>query len=421
MKAQAVRLHGKNDLRLEEVELPSIEEDEILVEIVSDSICMSTYKTVLQGAAHKRVHEDVAEHPAIVGHELAGNILEVGTKYRGVYVPGMRFTIQPALKYKGTAWGPGYSYEYCGGDTTYCILPHEVMDCNCLLEYTGDAYYKASLAEPMSCNIGAFHSAYHTTPGVYRHDMGIKEGGKLALVGAAGPMGLGGLAYALNCDRRPSLVVLADIAEDRLARAEKLFPPEKILREKGIELHFVNTGEVDDPIRALRDFTGGAGYDDVFCYAPVSSVVTMSSSILGFDGCLSFFAGPTDKNFSAELNYYDVHYNSTHLFGTSGGNTDDMVEFLDLASRGEIDPSFMVTHIGGLGAVVETTCNLPKIPGGKKLIYTHTDLPLIALADLRDMEPEDARFGELADIVDDHDGLWSPEAERYLLANWADK
>ena len=77
MKAKAVRLHGANDLRLEEFELPEIKDDEILVKVVSDSVCMSTYKCAILGTAHKRVHEDVADHPAIMGHEMAGDIIKV--------------------------------------------------------------------------------------------------------------------------------------------------------------------------------------------------------------------------------------------------------------------------------------------------------------------------------------------------------
>lgn len=134
-------------------------------------------------------------------------------------------------------WSPGYSYEFCGGDATYCILPAEVLECGCLLEYTGEAYYQASLAEPMSCSIGAFRAAYHTQMGVYTHEMGIKEGGKLAIVAGAGPMGLGALTYALHCDRKPGLVV-ADINQDRLDRAEHLFPPAEIKAETGIDLLF---------------------------------------------------------------------------------------------------------------------------------------------------------------------------------------
>ncbi len=88
--------------------------------------------------------------------------------------------------------------------------------------------------------------------------------------------------------------------------------------------------------------------------------------------------------------------------GTTGGNTADMIESLELTASGRIDPAVMVTHIGGLDAAAETTLNLPKIPGGKKLIYTHLTMPLTALTDLRAKGAEDARFTALADIVDAH-------------------
>ena len=83
------------------------------------------------------------------------------------------------------------------------------------------------------------------------------------------------------------------------------------------------------------------------------------------------------------MNFYEVHYGSTHVMGTTGGNTADEVESLELTAAGRIDPAVMVTHIGGLDAAAETTLNLPKIPGGKKLIYTHISMPLTALTDLR--------------------------------------
>lgn len=422
MKARGVRLHAANDLRLEEFELPEITDDEILVKVVSDSICMSTYKCAILGTDHKRVHEDVAEHPAIMGHEFAGDIVQVGKNHQDKFKPGMKFTLQPALNYKGTMWSPGYSYEFFGGDTTYCVIPAEVMELGCLLEYKGRAYYEASLAEPMSCSIGAFHAAYHTHMGVYKHEMGIKEGGNLAIMAGAGPMGLGALTYALHRDVRPSRVVVADVNQERLDRAEELFPVAEY-KEMGIALHFVNTGKYDDPVAVLRDITGGAGYDDVFCYAPVAAVVQQCSDILGRDGCLNFFAGPTDKKFSATMNFYDVHYNSTHVMGTTGGNTADMIESLELTAAKRINPAVMVTHIGGLNAAAETTLNLPKIPGGKKLIYTHLTMPLIALEDLRKRGEElgDTRYTALADIVDAHKGLWCPEAEEYLLANFIEE
>ncbi len=416
MEAKAVRLHGAGDLRLDTFTLPEITDDEILVKIVSDSICMSTYKCATLGTKHKRVHDDVAEHPAIVGHELAGDIVQVGKNHQDTFKPGMKFTLQPALNYKGTMWSPGYSYEFCGGDATYCIIPKEVMEVGCLLPYEGEAYYEASLAEPMSCSIGAFNATYHTKMGVYTHEMGIKKDGKLAIMAGAGPMGLGALSYALNRDVRPALVVVTDINEERLQRAESLFPVAEA-KAKGISLHFVNTAKVEDPVKTLLEITDNTGYDDVFCYAPVEEVLKQSSAILGRDGCLNFFAGPTDTEFSAPINFYDIHYNSTHVMGTTGGNTDDMLESLRLTAEGRINPATMVTHVGGLDCVVETTLNLPKIPGGKKLIYTHLSMPLVDITKFREhaAKVNDDRFVTLAEIVEKHNNLWNLEAERFLL------
>ncbi|MGX8700793.1 zinc-binding dehydrogenase [Caproiciproducens sp.] len=416
MKTKALRLYGASDLRLEKFELPEIKEDEILVKVVSDSICMSTYKCAILGEKHKRVPANVAQHPTIMGHEFAGDIIKVGKMHQDKFRPGMKFTLQPALNYKGTMWSPGYSYEFFGGDATYCIIPHEVMELGCLLEYRGKAYYEASLAEPMSCSIGAFHACYHTKMGVYHHEMGIKEGGSLALLAGAGPMGLGALTYALHSDRRPSTVTVTDINEDRLTRARALFSAGEAKRD-GIELHFVNTSDMENPAVELKKLAGG-GYDDVFAYAPVPSVVELASAVLGRDGCLNFFAGPTDSNFSAKMNFYDVHYNSTHVMGTTGGNTADMLESLELTAAGRINPAVMVTHIGGLDSAGETTLNLPKIPGGKKVIYTHIEMPLTAISDFREKGKEDERFAVLADIVEANNGLWCGKAEEYLLRKW---
>ena len=75
MKTTAIRLYGKKDLRMEEFELPQIKENEILAKVVSDSLCMSSYKASTQGTDHKRIPADVAENPIIIGHEFAGELV----------------------------------------------------------------------------------------------------------------------------------------------------------------------------------------------------------------------------------------------------------------------------------------------------------------------------------------------------------
>ena len=418
MKTKAVRLHGKEDLRLEEFELPQIKEDEILAKVVCDSICMSSYKSSHQGAEHKRVPDDIAEHPTIIGHEFAGEIVEVGDKWKSSFKPGDKFSIQPALTYEGGPVGvlsaPGYSYQYIGGDATYVVIPNEVMEQGCLLPYKGEGFYPASLSEPLSCVIGAMHACYHTTPGSYVHSMEIKENGRLALLAGVGPMGLACINYVLHReDRHPSVFVVTDIDQARLDRAAGLYSKE-FAASKGIDLRYVNTAKCEDPVLELKSITGGEGYDEVIVMAPVPAVVEQADSILGFDGCLNFFSGPSKPDFKAPFNFYNVHYSSTHVVGTSGGNTDDMKEALELMGRG-MDPAGLVTHIGGLNAVIDTTLNLPAIPGGKKLIYTHIDLPLVAIQDFEELGKTDVFFADLAKICKAHNGLWSLEAEEYLM------
>lgn len=416
MKTKAVRLYGKRDLRLEEFELPEMKEDEILARVISDSICMSSHKAALQGADHKRVPDDVAINPTMIGHEFAGVILDVGEKWKHKFKSGQKFSIQPAMAHTGTLNAPGYSYRYIGGDATHIIIPGIVMEADCLLNYDGEAFFPASLSEPMSCIVGAFNASYHVPPGTYRHEMGIRDGGKMAILAGVGPMGLGAIDLALHHERKPSLLVVTDIDDSRLARAACLFPPEKAAND-GVRLVYVNTAKTPEPVKSLREITGGTGYDDVFVFAPVKQVVEQADAILGFDGCFNFFAGPTNTEFRAEINFYNIHYSFTHIMGTSGGNTDDMRESLRLMAEGRINPAVMITHVGGLDAVVDTTLNLPHIPGGKKLIYTNISMPLVSLYGLKEKGRDDPFYAGLHEIVSKNDYIWSLEAERYLLAN----
>lgn len=416
MKTTAVRMYGKKDLRLESFELPPIEEDEILAHIVSDSICMSSYKAAIQGSDHKRVPDNINTNPIIMGHEFCGEILEVGKKWQDQFKAGDRFVVQPALNDPENIYAaPGYSFEYIGGNATHVIIPSIVMELNCLLKYEGDAFFAGSLAEPVSCIVGGFNVNYHTKPGNYEPKMGIVEGGNMALMAGAGPMGLGAIDFAIHSDRKPGLLVVTDIDQERLDRAATIYTIEEAAKNN-VELHYLDTSGIENVPALLMSFTKEEkGYDDVYVYAPVREVLEDAGKIMGYDACLNFFAGPTDPNFTALFNFYDVHYNSIHVAGNTGGTTDDIIESLDYMSRGLIDPSSMITHIGGLDAAIETTLNLPDIPGGKKLLYTNISMPLTALEDFAKLGKDDPLFAELDKLVQANNGLWSLDAERYLL------
>ncbi len=415
---RALRLYGEGDLRLEDFSLPQLNPSDVLVRIFCDSVCMSTYKLLNQGDRHKRVIANLAKQPIIVGHEFCGEIVAVGTDRKEEFHPGQKFIALPVRK-DGAIEAPGYSYEYIGGASTLGVFHSDLIDNGCFLPFQGSAFFLGALTEPYACVIGAFKANYHCQRGSYQHQMGIRPGGLCALLAGSGPMGLAAIDYAINGDTTPSVLVVSSRNREKLARAMRLFPPEEA-EKKGITLHYV-IGDTVEAERQLLQICEGQGFDDIFIFAPDKALVESADRLLGQDGCLNFFAGPSDAKFSVNFNFYKAHYSGTHLVGTSGGSGEDVAEAIRLMELGRIRPEVLVTHIGGLSSAADSVRNLPNLPGGKKLHYTQIDLPLIAIDELEalasDDSPNQKLYKALAECVSQHAGLWNAEAEKILLSH----
>lgn len=409
MKTKAIRLYGENDLRLEEFELRDINEGEILIKIICDSVCMSTYKTAKQGEKHIRVPNNVSNSPIIVGHEFCAEIVKVGKRWENQYSVGEKIIIPPALGYMGMNT-IGYSFGEIGGDSTYGIVYEHIIENGYLIKFNSDAFYKGSIIEPASCVLRGYKGTHHLYGDNFIN--GLKQNGKVAILAGCGPMGLEAIDIVLSSDRNPSLVLVTDINIERLERAKSLFEGKAV--NKNIKLVFSSATTKEELIK----HSYGEGFDDVFVYAPSSELIELADSLLTFDGCLNFFAGPIDKNLKANVNFYDIHYSQHHFSGTSGSTVEDIKETAQMISENKINPAVMITHIGGLNAVIDTTLNLPKIPGGKKLIYTHINLPLTPLSDFEKLGKNDYRYKKLFEITCNNNGIWSTEAEKYLLENF---
>lgn len=403
MKAISVNLYGKRDLRLESTELPPIRDDEVLAEVVTDTMCMSSWKLLEAGANHKKAPDDLATNPVMLGHEFCGRILQVGASWADRFSVGQRVIVQPALP-REHPFVPGYSYRYIGGDSTAVIVPREVIELDCLIPFEGQAYYEGSLCEPLSCVISAFDAQIHLIPHTYTPVSGIKQGGSLLLIGGTGPMGLLAVDYALHADRRPGTLVVTGRGEEKLRRARRLYPSDEV------DVHFVNVSgmSIAEQAETLRRL-GGGGFDDIISMVSVRDVLAMAGELLNRDGCLNQFAGPQDASFTVPVNFYDVHHNLTRVVGNSGGTPDSAAQAAKLVAEGRLDVAKVVTHVLGLDAAAETTQSQPGIGGGKKLVYTHKAFDRI---DLDAVDPQTP----LGRILAAHEGLWSPEAEEWILA-----
>ena len=447
MKAKAWRLYGAADARLEDIELEGAGEEGIVVELVTNTICLSDYKGMSLGTGHKRVPRDIATRPTMFGHEVSGIVREVGTKWKDQFKVGQHVGLQPSLNIPGHELETvGYAWHTIGGETTHVYLPSIVMEMGCLLPYEGDAFFKCSLAEPISCIVSGFRTNYHNAFCSHDLEVGIVDKGTMLLMAGCGAMGLGCIDIACHSpEKRPRRLVVTDIDDGRLSRAATIFGLGKFERfegfekfEKsiaawgnvnGVEVVFVNTRDVEDPVTLLKSFnladdaradnptSTGGGYDDIFLMAAAPALITQCSDLLGFGGCLNFFAGPTNQKLMAEFNFYNVHYLMHHVVANSGGDVKDMADSVEWIGKGYLHPEVMITHVGGLDSAADATLNMLKVPGGKRLVYTHVRMPMTAIEDFAKLGATDPFYAELARICAQNHGLWCKEAEDYLLAN----
>ena len=176
MKVKGVRLYGVKDIRLEEFEIPEIAEDEILLKIECNGIAVSTLKEITLAQRHLRVPKNIKKNPVLIGHEFSGTIAKVGTRWKEDYQEGKQFVLVPEIPHQIES--PGYSYPYFGGAATYCIIPADVIEKGCLLQYEADSFYELAQAQALYSIVGSFHSNYHSKEGTHDHISGIKEGKK---------------------------------------------------------------------------------------------------------------------------------------------------------------------------------------------------------------------------------------------------
>ena len=307
MNTKAVRIYGVKDLRLEEFELPTMKDDEIEARIVTDSLCMSTYKVSNQGEKHKKLPNDLKNHPVIMGHEFCGVITKVGEKWKHLYKPGDCFVAQPNLG-RADTFSLGYSFPYVGGEATNVVIMNEAIEKGCLLPYKGEGFFEGALVEPLSCIVAGFKANFHLRDrNDYDHTMGIKEGGALAILGGTGPMGFLAIDYAIHNDRRPKHLVVTGRTQSKLDMAKRLYPVEEAAKY-GVTLTYVLTADEDDIVEELKALTPDAkGFDDIFLMAAKERLVTQAEQLLAYDGCLNFFAGPADSKFASTINFYNIN------------------------------------------------------------------------------------------------------------------
>lgn len=314
--------HGVGDIRVEEVDEPAFGEDEALLRVRAASICGTDLRIYTSGH-----HKILPGAPRILGHELAGEVVAVGSNVKGLS-PGMRVGIAPNM---GCGTCPqcirGYSnlcpnYEAFGisldgAFAEYMRLPASTI-CQGNIVPLPDAlsYEEAALNEPFSCCYSGSRAC------------AIGPGDTVLIMGA-GPIGIMHLFLARLSGART--VIISEMIQDRLAQA----------LDFGADLA-VNPGE-GDLHAAVLDATNGRGADVIIVAAPSPVAQEGALDLAAIGGRINFFGGlPKGQEF-IRFNSNRVHYKQLVITGTTGSNNSQYRTTLEILGSRRVDLSPLIS------------------------------------------------------------------------------
>ena len=320
----ALRFYAPEDLRLEDVPEPTCGTDEVKIRVKNCSTCGTDVKI------RKNGHQNLAP-PRIIGHEIAGEVVEVGSGVAGDWKPGDRVQVIAAVPCgkchecrKG--WmavcqnQTSVGYQYDGGFAEYMIVPREVLAVDGMNRIPdGVGFAEASAAEPFACAINA------------QEQLGIEPGDDVVIFGA-GPIGCMHVRIARGV-HGAGRIILVDINSERLKMSADAVKPDVV----------INASEVNI-VEEILKLTGGRGADVIITATPANITQEQAVSMAARNGRISFFGGLPKTNPTITLDSNLVHYRQLHIHGANGSAPEHNRRALDYIASGEVPVADLITR-----------------------------------------------------------------------------
>lgn len=324
---KAARLFGIDDIRTTEVPKPDIGPGEVLVRVRAALICGTDVRMLRNGAKVS---------PLTLGHEIAGEIAEVGRDVRN-YQAGMRVAVAPN-------YGCGTCDECVSGRSQNCskLRALGIHDDGGFAEYVrvpaaavlqgnispvedSVGFPEAAIAEPLSCVYNSFERVRF-------------QAGETVIVIGGGPIGL--LHAKLYKLAGAGLVVINDMNEGRLEACAALEPSFSLVG-------------AESPVERMMELTQGKGADVVVAAASSPAVQQLSFRLAALNGRVIFFGGLPAGKENVPLDTNVIHYKQITVTGTSRQSLAQYRRSLDLIGRGLIDVRGVITGVWGLDRAAE--------------------------------------------------------------------
>lgn len=324
----ALRYYAPEDVRLEDVPEPDCGADQVKIRVRNCSTCGTDVKILHNG------HQNLTP-PRITGHEVAGEVVEVGTEVNATYGShwrvGDRVQVIAAVPCGAChecrkGWmavcqnQTSVGYQYDGGFAEFMIVPREVLKVDGLNRIPDNVGYdEASAAEPLACAINA------------QELLGIEEGDTVVVFGA-GPIGCMHIRIARGV-HKAGPVYLVDVNADRLKMSADAVDPDEI----------VDGSEVDVVARVM-ELTGGRGADVIITATAANVTQEQAIAMAARNGRISFFGGlpKTDPTITCDSNV--VHYRQLHIHGANGSAPEHNKRALEYISSGQVPVKDLITR-----------------------------------------------------------------------------
>ena len=338
----ALRLFGQNDIRLVEMDVPTITDDEILLKTDAAAICGTDVRMWQNG--YKGVDE---AHPLTLGHELAGTIAKVG-KNVPFYQEGMQVGMQPNIGCGICERCVSGNFHLCsdykafginmdGAMAEYIRVPAAAIQRgNLSVLPAGVTPAEAAVNEPLSCAFNGFSKCF------------VKPG-EFALVVGAGPIGV---LHAKLLHMAGATVAMNDISSERLALCKSIMP-------------YIETYCGDDLPGFVDGFTHGRGLDVAITACPVPSVQAAMLPLMNYGGRVNFFGGIPESKQPVAINTNFVHYKELYLTGSTRSSIAQFRKTLEFVSQGVLDLSGVVTDTYPLTDAMQAFANAKAAKGIK--------------------------------------------------------
>jgi len=318
---KALRFYAPEDVRLEDVPEPSCGPDEVKLRVRNCSTCGTDVKIFYNG------HQNLSP-PRTIGHEIAGEVVEVGEQVSGWEV-GDRAQVIAAVPCGDCyecqrGWmavcqnQTSVGYQYDGGFAEYLVVPREVLKVDGLNRIPDNiGYDEASVAEPFACAINAQELVRVGT-------------GDTVVVFGAGPIGCIHirLARANGADR----IFLIDVNAERLAMSADAVKPDEVI-----------DGSEVDVVEKVMELTGGRGADVVITATAANVAQEQAIRMAARRGRISFFGGLPKTNPFISCDSNLVHYRELMIMGANGSAPSHNKRALELISTGQVPVKDLIT------------------------------------------------------------------------------